>query len=151
MLKHWVGAVVVLPLLLGLVGCGNSPGPEVRGVVTLDGEPLADAEVQILPSGGDTTRNGALTRTDAQGKFEIAPDPDTGATLEPGQYNVVISKKVDRQGKVPQGIEDDMEQMEAAGMVREVLPAKYSRESETSLAAEIKPEPNNLTFDLKTK
>ena len=43
------------------------------------------------------------------------------------------------------------EQMVAAGMVRETLPARYSKESATTLKAEIKPEPNQLEFELKTK
>jgi hypothetical protein len=148
-----IGAALAMALVVCcLAGCGVEEGPEVAGHVTLDGQPLPGAEVQFLPADKDPTKPGAMVTTDEQGNFVIVPDEDTGATLPPGEYAVVISKQVTREGgNVPPEMKEDLEQMVAAGMVRETLPARYSRESATTLKAEIKPEPNQLEFELKSK
>jgi hypothetical protein len=146
-----IGASFVLSLAACcLAGCGADPGPEIKGKVTLNGQPLAGAEVLFLPADKDPTKGAGLRTTADDGTFVFEPDEDTGATLPPGQYVVVISKKVTKAGgNVPPEMKEDLEQMEAAGMVRETLPAKYSKESDTTLTAEIKPEPNEFTFDLQ--
>ena len=132
-----------------ILGCGDVDAPEVRGKVTLDAMPLADAKVLFEPE--DPTRPGASVRTAADGTFEIMPHETTGETLPPGKYVVVVSKKVGTTDNAPVEIEDDLEQLEAAGMVRETLPPRYSRRDQTTLAAEVKPEQNDLTFDLQSK
>ena len=134
-----------------LSGCGVEEGPEIQGKVTLNGQPLPGAEVRFLPADRDPTKPAGIMTTADDGTFAIFPDEDTGATLPPGQYVVVISKKVTKAGgNIPQEMREDLEQMEAAGMVRETLPARYSQEADTTLTADIKPEPNDFTFDLKT-
>jgi hypothetical protein len=133
-----------------LLGCGKS-GPEIVGAVTLDGQPLPEARIQFTPS-SDTTLSGTSITTDANGKFAIAPDEDTGATLEPGDYKVSISKKKVREGaKVPPELEGDLEQLELIGLLQETVPARYSSHERSELKAEIKPEPNALNFDLKSR
>ena len=148
--KAWQ-ALLAGSLLLVFAGCGPAEGPEVKGKVTLDGQPLADAQVVFEPMGKDDVElGGGMAKTGPNGEFEFIPDETTGQTLAPGQYAVVISKKIDKQGNTPN--EEDFGQLEAAGMLRQVLPARYSQRSETTLAAEIKAEePNQLTFDLKSK
>ena len=37
------------------------------------------------------------------------------------------------------------------GLVRETIPVRYSSPDRTELKAEIKPEPNHLSFELKSK
>lgn len=141
--------LLLAALMMGLAGCGATDGPVVRGKVSLDGKPLSDAEVLFEPQSPE--QPGASVRTAADGTFVIVPNETTGETLLPGQYAVVISKKVSRNGKAPADIDGDLEQLEAAGMVRETLPSRYSVRTETTLVAEIKSEPNELSFDLKSK
>lgn len=145
------GMAVVLPLLVCcLTGCG-SKGPEIRGTVTLDGQPLPEARVTFEPA-SDIQLPSKFATTDAAGKFEIPLDEDTGATLPPGQYKVTVSKVVVREGaKVSPEMEGDMEQLKAMGMVRETVPARYTRTAETPLSAEIKSEPNDLKLELTSK
>ena len=147
--KAWQ-ALLAGSLLLVFAGCGPAEGPPVKGKVTLDGQPLADAHVIFEPMGKDVELGGGRAKTGPGGEFEFIPDETTGQTLAPGQYAVVISKKVDKQGNIPN--EEDFGQLEAAGMLRESLPVRYSQRSETTLAAEIKAEePNQLLFELKSK
>lgn len=65
----------LLPLF-ALAGCsGERPYGEVEGVVTLDGRPLANAEVSFLPDpekGNGGPRSVALT--DKDGRFRITSD-----------------------------------------------------------------------------
>jgi hypothetical protein len=147
----WSTLVVAL-LACGTAGCGVDKGPEVHGKVTMDGQPVADADVSFRAADNDPTKPGAVAKTGDDGTFSILPDEDSGASLPPGNYVVVISKMVDKTGgKLPPEMKEDLEQMVAAGMARESLPARYSNEQKTELKAEIKPEKNDLTFDLKSK
>lgn len=125
-------------------------GPEIFGLVTLDGRPLAGATVTFLPQSNDPTHPAARVTTAADGRFGLAPDEVTGATLTPGKYAVVVSKVVPRDN-VPAELKDDLEQLKAAGLVRESLPARYSRRSKSTLTAEVHLEPNVFQFDLTTR
>lgn len=77
--------------LLALVGCGPS-GPAfvpVSGVVTLDGVPVAGANVAFFSKVGSRTADG---QTDAQGKFTLTTqdsDPKPGA-IE-GEHTVTVN------------------------------------------------------------
>lgn len=71
-------------------GCGGSSLVPVEGVVTLDGNPVADASVVLGPL--RATDPGPFSgSTDSQGKFSLgtADDPEGGAV--PGEYFVNIT------------------------------------------------------------
>lgn len=97
--------VAVTVLLAALLGCGESGVPlgDVSGVVTYDGKPLADAEVEFFPLGkgkssiGFTSENGeyrlqyTLSRTGALlGKHRVSvrayPPPGAPAVSIPSKY-----------------------------------------------------------------
>src|SRR6478672_13610229 len=62
--------VVLILLLVALAGCGQS-GPQiapVHGHVKLDGQPLANADVQFQPEGSQRPSSG---RTDAEGRYDL--------------------------------------------------------------------------------
>jgi hypothetical protein len=62
--------IVLLPLLVISAGCGQE-GPEiapVHGRVTLDGQPLALADVSFQPEGAKRPSSG---RTDSEGRYEL--------------------------------------------------------------------------------
>ena len=69
-----------------LVGCG--PGRvSVSGEVTLDSQPLADAQVLFQPVSGGRPATG---KTDAAGKFTLSTDKP-GDGVAPGDYQVAVT------------------------------------------------------------
>lgn len=72
------------------VGCAPEGLPDVvpiRGVVTLDGQPLPSGEVRYMPT--DSAGRQARGRIDSRGRFELSTlRPDDGAL--PGEYKIVV-------------------------------------------------------------
>lgn len=107
-------------LPFSLVGCGNSLAPsnrsEVKGFVSLDGQPLAGAEVKLISD----KSTGFATTNDA-GQFQLVQ------AVHPGSYRVVISKleglaSQAQQQTLPaeQGL--DAGQLDAIAMTRKANP-----------------------------
>ena len=118
--------------VISLPGCGaGGNGPQfgkVTGVVTLDGNPLPEAQVEFLPQLGRSST--AETGKDGSYRLQYTADRD-GAVV--GSHTVKIHTAVD--GRV--------------GGPKELLPARYH--SETELKAEVKSGNNTLNFDLKSE
>ncbi|QDS99948.1 hypothetical protein [Adhaeretor mobilis] len=136
LLRSWCGIVTVAFLVL-LPGCGGS-GHElsvapVSGVVTLDGEPLAEGYVSILVGKGRMGR-GAIQ---SDGTFVIGTYGDAdGAQV--GSHTVVI-KPVPRD--------------EGGGKKNRVpIPKRYGKSNTSGLSIDVKPgEQNKLVLGLTTK
>src|SRR5262245_38254316 len=67
----WFAMNSCLSLAVLLAGCTTTTGPKtepVTGTVTLDGKPLAGAQVVFQPKSGGQAASGT---TDAQGKFTL--------------------------------------------------------------------------------
>jgi hypothetical protein len=113
-------------LVLLLTGCEQT-GPEVapvKGRVTLDGRPLANAVVQFQPDEGKRPSGGG---TDENGDYQVYYKRGmSGARV--GQHTVRILAQVEPQAPV--------------------IPDRYNKQSE--LRAEVKPGPNEINFDLKS-
>lgn len=123
--------------LLGMVmlaGCQGSGTEGVTGTVTLDSQPLSDAEVVFTPENGGRP---ASAVTNESGEYDLRYTVDKpGAPA--GKYSVVI-----RTGTSKIGADGNEEQ------VPEVVPAKYNRRSE--LTAEIvEGETNRFDFELES-
>lgn len=139
-------------LVLALAGCagGATDKPKtasVSGSVTLEGQPLTDATVTFLSSGGKG--NPGTGTTDSQGKFKLATTANEGAV--PGSYKVVIEAYRKPDG-TPLEISDgmDVEQLKAAGKAKQILPEKYSSPDITELKAEVVAGKDNV-FDFPLK
>jgi hypothetical protein len=129
---------------LTAAGCFGG-GTKVTGAVNLDGRPLAEAKVLFVPK---TNRKlpSSFTRTDAEGRFRL--DRHCGQPLRPGKYAVLITKYVDKTGKVPDTEEAD--QPDASGELRNLVPARYNDADRSPLVVDIKEGENALpTFDLR--
>ncbi len=125
--------LILVVAVCAIAGCssGSSDIPplgEVSGTVTLDGTPVANAEVSFLPASGSPS----VGKTDDEGQYTLAYTQDeSGAEI--GKHTVQISKY----GEAGSA-DDTMNQ----------LPAKYSQGS--TLTAEVKEGQNSFDFELKS-
>jgi hypothetical protein len=75
-------------LLVSVLGCGGRGAKPVKGIVTLEGNPVAGATVVLMPEGDGRPASGC---TDSHGAFQLMTfQPGDGAM--PGAYRVVINK-----------------------------------------------------------
>ncbi len=82
-------SLLVALLLLG--GCSDSEVKSVTGRVTLNGQPLAGAQVQFCPPAGvDLPSYAAIS--DVDGRFAVFKDPRPGLGLKAGRYVVLVTK-----------------------------------------------------------
>jgi hypothetical protein len=144
-------ALVLIAVMLVVAGCSGSgdnlPREAISGVVTLDGQPLADGMIQFSPpqQGVENTTSGGSPIKG--GRFSI--DQEKG--LVPGLYTVSIFAAGKRAGADPA----NKGQPGAGGnkgtdVAKELIPARYN--SQTELKHEIKKggSNDNLKFDLKS-
>lgn len=121
----------LLAIALLAAGCSkNSDLADVRGMITLDGEPLTNAFVVYAPTRSGTTSYG---RTDAEGNYEMMfSDSESGAWI--GENLVRINT-----GDVGAG---------GGAGPPERVPAVYNRNS--TLKVDVKPDANVFDFALKS-
>ena len=143
-------APLLLPFGLILAGCiGSDPSAPklvpVTGAVTLDGKPLAGAEVGFVPT-GDTKGFGSVGKTDGEGKYKLT-SARGGEGAVAGNYKVVISRRLMPDGSAPPS--GDKAPMESAA--RESLPTKYSMKGQTTLTATVPDGGGPVDFALKSR
>ena len=124
---------------LFLFGCKGQPSDlpdlgQVSGTVTLDGQPLAGANVVFKPTTGSTSTG----QTDAQGKYSLSYGHGLqGAVI--GEHTVMISTY-------------EMRINQEAGTSEEIpekVPAKYNQQ--TTLKASVQAGENTADFALTSK
>jgi len=124
--------LIVIAAMLGFMsGCGSSgDNPDlgrVQGVVTLDGKPVANAEISFSPVNGERY---SIGKTDERGHYSLSFSAnDSGAAV--GEHVVKILSE-----------EADLETSEDP-----VLPAAYN--SESQLKVNVKSGSNTIDFPLK--
>ena len=146
---HWrlviSGAAVML-----IAGCQpTAKGPPlvpVEGTITLDGKPLAGANVMLVPRGETRGDKAFYGKTDAAGKFVAASTDGKRKGAAVGNYQVVINKLVKPDGS--DFIPDPNAGPEDTGGFREVLPAVYSDTAKSMLVADV---PDGGTKSLEFK
>ena len=130
---------------LCLIGCGGSEVETttvagvvpVRGRITVDGEPLAQATVWFFPvAGGVAQGEGAIGTTDSAGAYELqaingVAQPRGAAA---GKYRVLVSRLTKPDGSVY--VPDPLHPPSASSVV-ESMPAKYSDHALTELKANV--------------
>jgi hypothetical protein len=142
-------ALAVAILSISYLGCsGGGEGAKVTGMVTMDGQPLSDAEVVFEPIDPNKKgQGGDITRTDAQGKFTFTSDRKKFG-LRPGKYKVYVSKWVDKKtGEVPSP--EDYEMKKMGKMLTNKVDEKYSNhEIDPALTAEVKGSGDDFKFEV---
>jgi hypothetical protein len=120
-------------LLAAFSGCGplQSPTVPVRGIVTLDGQPVAGAAVLFTPEQGRP----AEAITDASGGFVLHTfDKDDGAV--PGNHKVTVTlSKADSAAVNNEGLENPLAGKNV--QIQWIVPQKYSRPETSGLSWEV--------------
>lgn len=137
-------SVVLVAALAAGCGAGSGPVP-VRGVVKLDGQPVAGAAVTFVaqtPGGRD-----AHGSTNEKGEFRLTTSkPDDGAL--PGTYKVVIQPPGEEGGSTPFDEGKPAARPKAPRGPR--IPAKYSAAGQTPLTQDVPPK-GEIVFELQSK
>jgi hypothetical protein len=84
------GVLGVTLLAAFLTGCGGRGTTPVRGLVTLEGAPVAGATVLFMPDGGDGGRP-ASGFTSSDGTFRLMTYRENDGAL-PGKYRVLVQR-----------------------------------------------------------
>lgn len=153
MILKTVSPVLLVVFALLFSGCDSGPATGlVTGVVTIDGNPVADATVSFYPAQG----RASTARTDENGKYELSfSRQKKGAVL--GEHKVTIITEV--LTETDYGASDDYanrEGDESLGKIKnrnraEMLPSKYRDRKLTDLTANVEPGENVFDFPLSTK
>jgi hypothetical protein len=132
--SEWAGLAIGLALAVGCNRSGLDLAP-VEGVVTYDGEPLAEAGVLFKPEQGPF----AMGETDAEGKFTLMTANQEGALI--GNHQVAISKaetlvKYVRGNPMP------------IYNTKPLIPQKYFNAETSELTATVEDDDNHIEFNL---
>ena len=140
-------SVLLAAGLVGLAGCGGGgPTLPVSGIVTLDGEPLANASVTFYPESEVQGVVGGVAKTGSDGKFVVTgAKGDSG--LAPGKYKVTVSKGV---LKTPSGEESVGAVIEEIDL-KDELPPIYSSPSKTVLSYSVTGDGKPIEIKLDSK
>lgn len=150
-MKCFVLLAIALALLLPQLGCsdGEDPRMPVSGTVTLDGEPLADAKVTLMPK---DSRRVANAITDKTGRFESATTFTAGDGALIGDHFVAITPK-----NPPPMPGDEISSPGSPGPGKRAkyvapIPAKYGNPKGSGLEVSVaRGADNDFSFDLKSK
>ena len=133
MMRFWI----TLTLAASLLGCGGGTAEKslpktapVSGIVTLDSKPLEGAVVRFYPTGA-TQGIECMGVTDAAGKYKLQQIRG-GEGAPPGDYKVVISRFLKKDGTLP-APDEPPANVDAS----ESLPKRYSDLEATTLTANV--------------
>lgn len=149
-------ATLVSVLLVFIAGClGGESGPPlpetvpVKGVISMDGEPLTNAQILFHPV-GTTTGPGSHGGSDENGNFELKTGSGTSVVegAAPGEYKVTVSRMVGPDGNP---ITRDPEKPPAMQMGRESLPIQYTGVDRTPLKVTIPEGGGEVKLEVKTE
>jgi hypothetical protein len=137
-----------IPLIF-FAGC-NKTDPSlvpVAGTITLNDQPMANATVTFIPKDG-TPGFGGVGKTDAAGKYHLRGSRDDAAGIPPGEYRVVIGKRLMPDGsEVPAN--DNTPPINSPA--KESLPAAYSSMAASTLSATVRHDEGAIDFALRDK
>ena len=149
--------IAIFTALALIAGCGDGSIAtiNVTGTVTVDGEPLAGANVSFSPK-SDGQGNPGFAVTDADGRFRLQTllgAVDAGTT--PGEYYVTITKT---ESVETTSSSDDVEASSSQSLTpppRSLIPVRYGqRGAVPELSATVSAErgaSNVFNFDLKSQ
>jgi hypothetical protein len=149
-IASWVPFVAGTWVVLSATGCGGQKLIPVKGIVSYDGKPLANASVTFNtqePRGRD-----AHGSTDANGAFHLSTfKPGDGALR--GTYKVTVQYsepvEVPKNLRTAEDVKNAMIKASAAKKPSVVLPAIYCQPDQTILKHRV-PEDGDAKLELKS-
>ncbi|MDZ7615631.1 MAG: carboxypeptidase-like regulatory domain-containing protein [Patescibacteria group bacterium] len=136
----WLGCAAIL--LTAIAGCGDGGLALVpaAGVVTLDGEPVAEAGVIFTPVDGGPAASGS---TDSEGRFQLHTVNRPGTV--PGLHTATVTKQQttglgDFGAVGPEGVKTIWH-----------VPEKYSNPKTSGLEFEVGRDSGNLRIELSSR
>jgi len=132
-----------------IFGCGSPRPYEIQAVVTLDGEPLAEAEVTLLPVREHAAS--AFGITDAEGVVVFTTGEIDG--VFPGAYVVILSRTAEERRLT----NNEIRALAEAGIryrpnIVEHVPERYTRRETSDLRVRIGYwRSRDLVFDLRSE
>jgi hypothetical protein len=130
---------LALLFVLTAAGCGDSGlnlAP-VAGIVTLDGQPVAEAGIMFQPV-DSTMGPPAYGATDADGRFELITANQPGAAI--GEHRIAISKTESIAIPQRRGL--------PLYKTKEHIPSKYGNHESSGLTVTVEDDDNAFKFDL---
>ena len=144
-MKNFALCLVALSMLAVLPACSKAIKTEgVTGVITYNGEPLADATVKFIPT--DATGSQSYGKTNEKGEYKLQTllgAADAGTT--PGEYKVTVDciETVETGNMIEENGEEKPETV-----AESLIPAKYNNAETSGLTATVAPGDNMINFDL---
>ena len=144
-MKNFALCLVALSMLAVLPACSKAIKTEgVTGVITYNGEPLADATVKFIPT--DATGSQSYGKTNEKGEYKLQTllgAADAGTT--PGEYKVTVDciETVETGNMIEENGEEKPETV-----AESLIPAKYNNAETSVLTATVAPGDNTINFDL---
>jgi hypothetical protein len=133
--------------LLFLAGCGGG-GKEypVSGVVTLDGNPVANATVRFFPDEGTDPMSSGYALTGTDGKFVVTGGKNPKG-LAAGRYKVTVSKTPPQTASSEEGAGAVVE---GPGL-KDEFPPIYSNPTQTILSYSVTGDGQPIEIKLDSK
>jgi len=149
-LATWIGLAPLLALSFSLAGCERTAPSKgrlvpVSGVLRLDGEPVADARIVMIPLNPTHGIDWQLSygQTDREGRYEMKTrDGRTGVLVGP---QLVVISKPDPAGRSNAGFLPEFLREPAFATTHDEFPTFYNRES--SLQFVVSPEEKGISVD----
>jgi hypothetical protein len=147
-MKKFALGLVALAMLAVLPACSKAIKTEgVTGVVTYNGEPLADATVKFIPT--DATGSQSYGRTNEKGEYKLQTllgAADAGTT--PGDY--VVTFDCIEAVETGNMLEENGEEV-AETIAKSLIPGRYNNPETSGLTATVVQGANTFDFDLTTE
>jgi len=132
-------------VLLMLVGCGSkSDIAPVTGVVTVDGKPVAGAQVLFT----SPNRRPAAGETDAKGRYVLSTH-ETGDGAAVGSYTVTVTARPTILVSAAGAVGPTTKRQAIQHGAKSPVPLKYSDAANSLLTVEVKPGENDIPLELK--
>jgi hypothetical protein len=144
----------ILFAALVLVGCdGKARLTKVKGIVTLDGTPVENANVTFMPVDASVGKQ-ATAVTGADGSFQLTTSQSNDGAVA-GEYKVLVQYE---EGYEVPAARNVKEAMEGAGKMRQqkkkppkyVVPSIYSDPNKTPLRQKVPPD-GTVKLELQSK
>ena len=144
-MKKFALGLVALAMLAVLPACSKAIKTEgVTGVITYNGEPLADATVKFIPT--DATGSQSYGKTNEKGEYKLQTllgAADAGTT--PGEYKVTVDCiETYETGNMIQENGEEKPETKA----RSIIPEQYNNAETSGLTATVVAGDNTFNFDL---